>query len=71
MGSAIEMWEAWHYKPLIVTISPMRINWVVRLFSDTVIEDLKTFEHFIKSGVFNKMLNERRENQGRKPQYDQ
>lgn len=56
MGSAIEMWEAWHHHTFIVTISPMRTNWVIRLFSHYRVDDLKEFEHFLKSGVLHTMI---------------
>jgi hypothetical protein len=68
MGSAIEMWEARHHRTLIITISPMRTKWVVRLFSDHIVNDLKEFEHFVRSGVLNNMLKEQSEKQGGKPQ---
>ncbi|PIP61392.1 hypothetical protein COW99_04305 [Candidatus Roizmanbacteria bacterium CG22_combo_CG10-13_8_21_14_all_38_20] len=44
MGSAIEMWVAHNAGIPILTISPLRHNWVVRLLSLKVFSDLNTFE---------------------------
>ena len=40
MGSAIEMWEAHHENRIVLVISPMKSNWIVRLFSDEVFADI-------------------------------
>ncbi|MBP9847648.1 MAG: hypothetical protein KBD43_16455 [Saprospiraceae bacterium] len=43
MGSAIEMWMAHQNNIPIVTISPMKSNWVVKLLSDVIYEDIQEF----------------------------
>lgn len=43
MGSAVEMWMAHQNKVPIVTISPMKANWVVKLLSNIVYADLDEF----------------------------
>ena len=43
MGSAVEMWVAHQNSVPIVTISPIKANWVVKLLSSIVYEDLEEF----------------------------
>ena len=44
MGTAIEMWQGFQAGIPVVTISPMRDNWVVKHISDVVLPDLAAFE---------------------------
>ena len=59
MGSAIELWEAFHKKTLKLVISPLSANWVVRILSDQVFPDLQTFEAFVRSGEMRQRLESR------------
>ncbi len=59
LGSSIEMWESYQQKIVIVTISPMVSNWVVRLFSDRICETMDCFESFVKSGELRRLLHDR------------
>jgi len=59
MGSAIEMWEAYNHKRVVITISPMKTNWIVRLFSDKVFKDTEAFATFVQTGSMADLLNER------------
>lgn len=59
MGSSIEMWEAYHYNIPVVTITPMVINWVVRILSDKVVSNIQQFGQFAESGDLKKLLQER------------
>lgn len=43
MGSAVEMWMAHQSNIPIITISTMKANWVVKILSDKVYEDLNDF----------------------------
>jgi hypothetical protein len=36
MGTAIEMWEAARHGRVVVTISPLDLNWAVQFCSDLV-----------------------------------
>lgn len=56
MGTAIEMWQANRAGRLVVTISPMAANWVVRFLSDVVLPDIAAFERFVASGDFGRLL---------------
>ncbi len=49
MGTAIEMWQAYTAGARILTISPMRDNWVVKFLSDRVFDSLQAFAHFVAS----------------------
>ena len=50
MGTAIEMWEAWKNKAIVITISPMRANWAVRFLSNVIYPDLPAFFAALDSG---------------------
>jgi len=43
MGSAIEMWTAYNAKIPIITISPMKNNWVVKILSTLIYPDIDEF----------------------------
>ena len=62
MGSAIEMWEAHNHGRLIFTISPMKTNWIVRLFSDKIFDNTEAFITFVQSGAFQTMLEKQYKN---------
>jgi hypothetical protein len=47
MGTALEMYAAYLRNVPILTISPMRHNWVVRALSKRVFPDLETFLVFV------------------------
>ena len=59
MGSAIEMWEAHHENRIVLVISPMKSNWIVRLFSDEIFTDIEEFESFVISGRLHQLLEDR------------
>src|SRR5579884_2343645 len=50
LGTAIEMWEAYHHGRVVVTITPMRENWVINLLSQAVLPSIEAFEAFVREG---------------------
>ena len=50
MGTAIEMYEAARHGALVLAITPLKANWVVRAYSDRVLPDLEAFEVLLASG---------------------
>lgn len=44
MGSAVELWEARKHGRVVITISPMRDNWLIRSTSDHNFETMEAFE---------------------------
>ncbi|NQU76588.1 MAG: hypothetical protein HQ546_09780 [Planctomycetes bacterium] len=50
MGTAIEMYEAACNGAVVLTISPLEANWVVRAYSDHIFPDLDAFRAFLASG---------------------
>lgn len=50
MGTAIEMYEAARSGAIILTISPMTANWVLRAYSDRLFETVEDFETFLAAG---------------------
>ncbi|HZS01088.1 MAG TPA: hypothetical protein VFE37_20390 [Chloroflexota bacterium] len=50
LGTAIEMWEAYHHGRPVVVITPMRENWVINLLARKVFPTLDAFEAFVRDG---------------------
>ncbi len=50
MGTAIEMWTAYHQGAYIVAVTPMAHNWVVRITADEIFPDLESLLAHIESG---------------------
>jgi hypothetical protein len=48
MGSAIEMWEAKRAGVEVVSVTPLKDNWVVRYASDVILESLDEVEPFLR-----------------------
>ncbi len=58
MGTAIEMWEAWKNGAVIISISSMTRNWVVRYLSHRIYPDLDSFKTAVKNGELAALLAE-------------
>jgi hypothetical protein len=56
MGTAIEMWEAFRHGAVVLTISPLHRNWVVRFLSHAVFSDLEEFAGAVRSGALREIL---------------
>ena len=56
MGTAIEMWEAFQRGRIVLAISPLRENWVVKFLADVVLDSLEDLEAFIVSGQLETLL---------------
>jgi len=56
MGTAIEIYEAHRNNAIVLTISPMAPNWVLRAYSDEIFADIPAFETFIANGGLNALL---------------
>jgi hypothetical protein len=56
MGSAVEMWEAWKNKKPILTISPLKLNWVVKLLSTRVFSTIEEFKAACQNGDLDSFL---------------
>ncbi|MDO4574060.1 MAG: hypothetical protein Q4D98_02475 [Planctomycetia bacterium] len=50
MGTAIEIWEGWKHGAVVVTVSPMTSNWVVRFLGTRNYETLEELEGAIRDG---------------------
>jgi hypothetical protein len=59
MGTAIEMYEAARHGAVVLTISPLEANWVVRAYSDRLFPDLAGLEAFLVSGELAPLLAEK------------
>ncbi len=60
MGTAVEMTEAYEKKIPIITVSPMTINWVIRLFSWKIFETVDEFEKYVVDNDLQEIVSEYR-----------
>ncbi len=59
MGTANEMLLAYEAGRLVLTISPMAPNWVLRAYSDHIFADMAAFEAFVAGGGVQRALAEK------------
>lgn len=50
MGTAVEMYEAARNSAVVLTVTPLTANWVVRVYSDRIFGDLAELEGFLANG---------------------
>ena len=50
MGTAIELWTAYHGRAYVIAVTPMARNWVVQITADKVLPDLECLLDYIQSG---------------------
>ncbi len=58
MGTAIEMWEAYQHGKVVLTISPLAHNWVVRFCSHQVFADLDSFISTLQDGELRQQISQ-------------
>lgn len=56
MGTAIEIWEAWKNGAVILIITPLVSNWVVKFLNDAVYPDVSTFLKALEAGEIKKLI---------------
>jgi len=56
MGTAVEMYVAYKAGAVVLTITPMSSNWIVRAYSDRVFPDLQAFEQFLAGNGLESLL---------------
>ena len=56
MGTAIEMWEAYRNRKIVITISPMAHNWVVKFCSHLVLDSLKDFQAALQNRSIQQLI---------------
>ncbi len=59
MGTAIEMWNAFHAGAVIVTVSPLTENWVIRFLSDAILPDINALREFLHTGKLEALMEEK------------
>jgi len=59
MGTAIEMYEAFRAGAVVVAVTPLAANWVVRAYSHRVLSDPAAFETFLAEGGLQELLDGR------------
>ncbi|MDR1534646.1 MAG: hypothetical protein LBU64_06045 [Planctomycetota bacterium] len=60
MGTAIELWRAHHAGALVISVSGLDRNWVVRYLSDRIFPDLAALRGFILDGGLAKAARDKR-----------
>lgn len=58
MGTAVEIWEAWQNGAIVITVSPLAVNWVVKFLSDVVYPDLNSFYTALANGEIARIIQE-------------
>lgn len=58
MGTAIEMWEAYRHGKTVISISPMKHNWVVKYVSHAVYPNLESFTEALAGGEVQRVIAE-------------
>jgi hypothetical protein len=61
MGTAIEMYEAFRGGAVVLTITPLAVNWVVVVCSDKVFASMEEFDEFLASGGLGGLVARKRE----------
>lgn len=56
MGTAVEMWEAWKNKIPIITISPLKHNWVIKLLSSKIYSNIDEFAKTFRKKELKRLL---------------
>ena len=64
MGTAIEMYLAAQAGAVVLTISPMTANWVIRAYSDRIFPDIAAFEALLAGGELEGLLARKRAGHG-------
>ena len=60
MGTALEMHEASRNGAVVLTISPLAANWVIRAYSDRIFPDAECLEAFLAGGELEGLVREKR-----------
>ena len=60
MGTAVEIWEAWKNGAVVLTITPLTLNWVVKFLSDAVYPNLDAFFNALESGEIKNLVENRK-----------
>jgi molybdopterin converting factor small subunit len=55
MGTALEIWEAYHHGRPVFAISPLTHNWVIKL-ATRIFPDIEQFCAFVATGEFERLL---------------
>lgn len=56
MGTAIEIWEAFRHGKVVIAITPLCHNWVIRFCSHAVFADLESFATALRSGELGRRI---------------
>lgn len=56
MGTAIEMWTAYHAGKPVIAVTPLAHNWVVKLCARHVLPDLDSLLAYIESGSLSRLV---------------
>lgn len=59
MGTAIEMHEAARNGAVVLSITPLAANWVIRAYSDRIFPGVEEFEKFLASGELDELMKSR------------
>jgi hypothetical protein len=64
MGTAVEMLSAARGRAVVLTVTPMSANWVVRAYSDVVLADLDALDDFLAGDELERLLERKQRERG-------
>lgn len=59
MGTAIELWNAYHAGAVVIAVSELEENWVVRFLADAIVPDIEALCAFLKEGKLEQLLEQK------------
>ncbi len=64
MGTAIEMWNAFHAGRVVLAVTRMTANWVIKFLSDRMFESVEALEVFLAAGGLDELLAQKARRRG-------
>ncbi len=65
MGTAVEMYEAFRNGAIVLTITPLAANWIIRAYSDRIFADTAAFEKFLALGGLDELIKTKKAKQAK------
>lgn len=60
MGTAVEIYEAFRHGAVVLTITPLAANWVLRAYSDRIFATVEQLDAFLASGELADLISQKR-----------
>ncbi|MFP4053948.1 MAG: hypothetical protein ACLFV7_08810 [Phycisphaerae bacterium] len=60
MGTAIEIYEACRNRAVVLAVTPLIANWVLRVYTDRIFSDVEALASFLQSEEFDQLYRDKR-----------